>query len=86
MNFSWEVFWSHLLTTDFFQAALTTVWLAVTAQAAGIIVGLVMALLELSDNIVLRSLSQFYIWIWRGVPKLVQLFLYSSDYLSWEFD
>jgi polar amino acid transport system permease protein len=75
MDFSLAVVW-HYLQEDFMhRAALTTIWLAVVSQTLGVTIGLIMALVGLSRNCVLRRFSQFYVWLFRGIPLLVQLFL-----------
>jgi polar amino acid transport system permease protein len=50
-----------------------TVVLAVVAQAAGVVLGVVFAVLRLSKNKVASWLSGAYIWFFRGTPVLVQL-------------
>jgi polar amino acid transport system permease protein len=50
-----------------------TVVLGVVAQAAGIVIGVVFAVLRLSKNKVASWLSGGYIWFFRGTPVLVQL-------------
>jgi polar amino acid transport system permease protein len=53
-----------------------TVVLAVAAQTAGIVLGVVFAVLRLSKNVVASWLSGAYIWFFRGTPVLVQLFFW----------
>jgi polar amino acid transport system permease protein len=53
-----------------------TVVLAVAAQAAGIVLGVIFAVLRLSKNVVASWLSAAYIWFFRGTPVLVQLFFW----------
>jgi polar amino acid transport system permease protein len=50
-----------------------TIVLAVVAQAAGIVLGVVFAVGRLSKNKVASWLSGAYIWFFRGTPVLVQL-------------
>ncbi|KJR48819.1 ABC-type amino acid transport system, permease component [Desulfosporosinus sp. I2] len=56
------------------QAAGLTIELAVLGIAFGILIGLVAALLKISHT-PLRFVAHFYIWLIRGTPLLVQLFL-----------
>jgi len=56
------------------QAAGLTIQLAVLGIGLGIIIGLVAALLKISHT-PLRFIAHFYIWLIRGTPLLVQLFL-----------
>lgn len=41
----------------------------------GLFLGILVALGRLSKNIILRTLSWFYIWFFRGTPLLLQLFM-----------
>ncbi len=56
------------------QGAGLTIELAVLGIAFGILIGLVAALLKISHT-PLRYIAHFYIWLIRGTPLLVQLFL-----------
>ena len=52
-----------------------TVPLALTSFALGLILAFVTALARISTNKVLKSIAEFYVWIIRGTPLLVQLFI-----------
>ncbi|EGW41611.1 amino acid ABC transporter permease [Desulfosporosinus sp. OT] len=56
------------------QGAGLTIELAILGIALGIFIGLVAALLKISHT-PLRFIAHFYIWLVRGTPLLVQLFL-----------
>jgi len=56
------------------KGAGLTIELSVLGIAFGILIGLVAALLKLSHT-PLRFIAHFYIWLIRGTPLLVQLFL-----------
>ncbi|MGI8681319.1 MAG: amino acid ABC transporter permease [Mycobacteriales bacterium] len=51
----------------------TTLVISVTAQAVGIALGVLFAVMRLSKNPVVSSVAWFYIWFFRGTPVLVQL-------------
>jgi len=53
-----------------------TIVLAVLAQAAGIVLGVIFAIMRLSKNPVMSGLAWIYIWFFRGTPVLVQLFFW----------
>ena len=53
-----------------------TVVLAVAAQAAGVVLGILFAVLRLSKNVVASWVASAYIWFFRGTPVLVQLFFW----------
>lgn len=57
------------------KAAVITIQLSLVSIVVGIVLGLVIALMRISKIKVLSYFAQFYIWIIRGTPMLVQLFL-----------
>lgn len=56
-----------------FNAALNTVILAFGAQLLGMVLGIVLAMLVLSQRIVVRAPARAYINLMRGIPLLVLL-------------
>lgn len=75
MNFSVEVFSEYLVNPRFAEAAGVTLLTAIAAQGIGVIIGLALALFGLSRHATLRWIAAAYIFLWRGTPPLVQLFL-----------
>ena len=63
-----EEFWSHFL-----RAALNTVILALSGEAIGIAIGLVLAVFAISSHRVVRAPARLYINFFRGTPLLWQL-------------
>lgn len=51
-----------------------TIFVTLAAFFLAVVFGLVIALLGLSDNVVLRQIARFYIEVIRGIPILVLLF------------
>lgn len=43
---------------------------------AGIILGVIIALFKISRNKILNGISWFYVWVFRGTPMLMQLFVF----------
>jgi polar amino acid transport system permease protein len=80
----WAYIFQHFFDSALLQGAQMTIFLSVTAQIVGIALGLVAALMKLSNspipvvNIVLRGISNFYIWLFRGTPLLVQLIIFAT--------
>jgi polar amino acid transport system permease protein len=72
----WHVVWVRIGHPDhaFFRALYTTVYMAVIAQAMGVLLGLFAALMRSSSVAPLRWLSGVYVWLFRGTPLLVQIF------------
>ncbi|MFJ7978220.1 amino acid ABC transporter permease [Peribacillus sp. JNUCC 23] len=57
------------------QGALVTVEIAVIGVIFGSILGLLVGLGRVSKNPLLSQLSRFFIWVIRGTPLLLQLFI-----------
>ena len=60
-----------------------TIYAAVIAQAAGVVLGVLSALAGMARNPVIRGISGVYVWFFRGTPVLVQMFLvyFGTPYL-----
>ncbi|MEK1890030.1 MAG: amino acid ABC transporter permease [Phyllobacterium sp.] len=57
-----------------FNGVGVTIFVTLVGFALATILGLAIALLGLSDSVVLRQISRFYVEVIRGVPMLVLLF------------
>ncbi len=75
MYFSVETFLEYLTQPYFAKVAGITLLVAVAAQGIGTIIGLILALCALSRFRTLRVFSGTWVWLWRGTPPLIQLFL-----------
>ncbi len=73
--FRWDIVWQFLFSSFIFQAAWTTLWISVVAQAFGVIIGLFLALMRMSRYPILSRPAHAYIWFFRGSPLLVQVLL-----------
>jgi polar amino acid transport system permease protein len=58
------------------QGLVSTIVLAVVAQGGAVVLGTVVALMRTSSNPVLRWVSWAYIWVFRGLPVLLQILLW----------
>ena len=69
----------NLLKDSFVQILLPglemTVPLTVISFSLGLVIALVTALVQVANVKVLRQLARFYVWIFRGTPMLVQLYV-----------
>jgi polar amino acid transport system permease protein len=74
-NPAWD--WPTVGQFLFAPSILRAVWLTVVLTVLGIVIGFllgtVLALMRLSPNPLLRSVSWSYIWIFRSVPLILQL-------------
>jgi polar amino acid transport system permease protein len=72
-RFDWEVVGQYLFSHPILQGLLITLELTVLSMAVGIVLGVTLAMMRLSANAVLSSVSWTYIWLLRGTPVLVQI-------------
>lgn len=71
--FGWSDFGKYIFDKRITAAALVTLQLTIYSMIIAIALSLVLAVMRLSPNPVLRSVSWFYIWVFRGTPVYVQL-------------
>ncbi len=77
-GFDWGFIPEHFFDGTLIEGAKMTIFLSVVSQAAGIVLGLIAALMKISKNPVLNVVSGFYIWLFRGTPLLVQLIVFAT--------
>src|SRR5512146_3078019 len=72
----WHIIWQRIFHPDhvFVLALWRTIYISICAQALGVVIGLVTALMRLSTFAPLRWLSGLYVLIFRGTPLIVQIF------------
>jgi len=73
MSFDAHVFWAALFSWPILQGALISLALTIVSHAAGIALGLVLALCKAGRRRALRGFAMIYIWFFRGAPTLLQL-------------
>jgi polar amino acid transport system permease protein len=85
-RFQWGIVGQYLLTERVLRGLLVTLELTAVAMAIGIVLGVVLAVMRLSPNPILTTVSWLYIWFFRGTPVLVQLlFWYNIAYVFPQF-
>jgi len=72
---NWEGFWSYFTNLYLLEGALWTIGLTVSTLFFGSILGLALAVMRLSKRRWLSRIAEFYVWIFRGTPLLVQLII-----------
>ena len=75
-RFQWPVVWSYFTTGPVLRGLVLTLWLTAAVMICGYVLGVVLAVMRLSRNPVLRSVSFGYVWLVRSVPPLVQLLVW----------
>jgi polar amino acid transport system permease protein len=71
--YRWSVFAEYLFNERVITGVMITLALTVTAMVIAIVLGVILAVMRLSPNPVLKSVSWVYLWIFRGTPIYVQL-------------
>jgi polar amino acid transport system permease protein len=76
--FQWGFMAENIVAAPVLDGARNTVLLTVVAMAIGVVLGLVLAIMRLSSNPVLSSVSWVYVWFFRAVPRVVLLVLFGN--------
>lgn len=69
----WPTVGQYLFAPSILRAVGLTLQLTVLGIVVGFVLGTVLAVMRLSPNPLLRSVSWTYIWIFRSVPLILQL-------------
>lgn len=71
--FEWPVVAQYMFDSQVLAGLARTLELTVVAMMIGLVLGMILALMRLSSNHLLSTISWLYIWFFRSVPVLVQL-------------
>jgi polar amino acid transport system permease protein len=74
----WDVVGDWVFKDLVLRGVVTTIELTVIAMGVGIVGGTILAVMRLSKNYVLSSLSWLYIWFFRGTPVYVQILIWGN--------
>lgn len=72
-NFGWPVVAQYFFDPTVIQGLYVSLGLTVVAMILGVIVGLVIAIMRMSDDRLASGFASLFIWFFRGTPLLVQL-------------
>ena len=72
-RFGWGHVGHYLFDSRILHGALVTIELTAAAQALGIVLGVLLAVMRLSPNGLVSGGSWLYIWFFRGTPVFVQI-------------
>src|SRR5260221_1570766 len=79
LDFDSEFFFQILFSTAYIGPAILVIEITLVAQTAGIIFGFFLALGRMSRNPLFKLPVDFYLWIFRGTPLILQiLFIYDG--------
>ena len=71
IDFDLHIVWRFLFNSLIIEGARTTLIVAVLAQALGVALGVVSALMRMSKNPLISGPANFYVWFFRGTPLLL---------------
>lgn len=72
-HMQWDVVRHYFFSVNIVLGLARTLELTAISMAIAIVFGVILAVMRLSDNAVMSSVSATYIWFFRGTPLLVQL-------------
>ncbi|MDU7523069.1 MAG: ABC transporter permease subunit [Roseomonas mucosa] len=72
-GFRWPVVAEYMLDGQILTGLARTLGLTVAAMAIGLVLGTLLAVMRLSHNPLLSTMSWLYIWFFRSVPVLVHI-------------
>jgi len=75
-NIEWSFVEQFLTARSIMFGLLNTIVMAVLAMALGVVLGVVVAIMRMSQNPVLRYVASGYVWLFRGTPLILQLLLW----------
>lgn len=73
---NWNTTAEYLFSKDILAGLLNTVLMTFAAMALTVGLGTLLAIMKIADNKVLQWISTFYVWLFRGIPQLLQLFIW----------
>lgn len=73
LDFEPDVVWRFLFNSVILEGAQRTLIVAIAAQALGVFLGVLSALMRMSKNPLLNGPANLYVWFFRGTPLLIQL-------------
>jgi polar amino acid transport system permease protein len=91
--FQWGFMFDNMFTPAVLRGARTTLIMTVLAMVAGVLLGIIVAVMRLSPNPVLAGTAWAFVWFFRAIPRIVLLFfcanlgaLYATYDLGIPFD
>jgi len=75
-SIEWSVVGRYLTAGAILHGLLNTVIITLCSMALAIVLGVVVAVMRMSANPVTRTVAFGYIWLFRGIPVLLQLLIW----------
>ncbi len=77
-NWGWSLIGQWIFSPPVLKGVVVTIILTILAMIIGLVLGVVIAIMRLSPNPVMSGVAWVFVWIFRGTPVYVQLFLWGS--------
>ncbi|MBQ1022376.1 MULTISPECIES: amino acid ABC transporter permease [Micromonospora] len=81
--FNWAFMVDEMFRPPIMEGLRGTLALTVLAMVIGVSLGVVIAIMRLSENPILRGVSWAYTWFFRAVPRLVLAILFGNLGILW---
>jgi len=72
-----------LFTEPVLQGLRGTILLTITSMVIGVVLGVIIAIMQLSDNPILKTVAFVYTWFFQAVPRLVLAVLFGNLNILW---
>jgi len=72
-NLHWDIVVEYQFDRVILEGLWVTIQLTVASMVIGVVLGVIVALMQVSDSRTLRAGAMAYVWFFRGTPLLVQL-------------
>ncbi|HQZ86526.1 MAG: polar amino acid transport system permease protein [Actinomycetota bacterium] len=77
-NWNWALIGEKIFSAPILKGVGVVIVLTILSMIIGLALGIVLAIMRLSPNPVLSGSAWMFIWVFRGTPVLVQLFLWGN--------
>ncbi|MEA9984758.1 MULTISPECIES: amino acid ABC transporter permease [Subtercola] len=75
-DISWRDIPYYIISPIILTGLVNTIILAVAAQVVAVVLGVIIALMRISENPVAKWFAAAYTWLFRGLPVLLQILLW----------
>ncbi|MHA7868069.1 MAG: amino acid ABC transporter permease [Salipiger thiooxidans] len=72
-GFEWDVVGKYMLHPQVLRGVGMTLWLTLLVMVMGTVIGIIVAVMRLSNDRILNGTAVAFVWFFRGTPVLVQL-------------
>jgi polar amino acid transport system permease protein len=81
--FKWSFMIDEMFRPPIMEGLRGTLLLTVLSMLLGVSLGVILAIMRLSDNPILRGVAWLYTWFFRAVPRLVLALLFGNLGILW---